>query len=148
MRWTDPTEERAYYVAANVRREDEREVWLSHRVDGPTAVLESWLASDVCRCIETADGEPVGLTGLVGDRIWLLGTAGLTATKRRRLQLCIEGRGWVQHCLEQVGCPIWNDVYARNTQSVRWLQFLGFTVEPPRPMGVSCALFSRFWRAV
>ena len=27
MRWVEPTEARAYYVAANVRREDEQEVW-------------------------------------------------------------------------------------------------------------------------
>jgi hypothetical protein len=146
MRWTDATDERAYYIASNLRKEDQEEVWLSHRVAGPEAVLESWAASDICRCIETSDGEPVGLTGLTGDRIWLLGTAALTATRSRRLQLCIEGRGWVEHCLERVGGPIGNDVYAKNRTSVRWLRFLGFEVEPPRPIGHSGALFSRFWR--
>jgi len=146
MRWADPTEERAYYVAANIRREDEQEVWLSHRMPGPDAVLESWASSDICRCIETSDGVPVGLTGVVGDRIWLLGTDELTATRSRRLQLCIEGRGWVEHCLEMVGGPIGNDVYASNRRSIRWLEHLGFHVDPPSPIGMSGALFSRFWR--
>jgi hypothetical protein len=114
MRWAHPTEERARYVANNIRKEDVQEVWLSHWIPGPEAVLVSWAGSEICRCIETEDGEPVGLTGVRGDRIWLLGTEGLTATRQRRLQLCIEGRGWVEHCLEMVGGPIGNDVYARN----------------------------------
>jgi hypothetical protein len=146
MRWAEPTEARAYHVAANLRHEDEQEVWLSHQIPGPEALLTSWADSDICRCIETSDGEPVGFTGVCGDRIWLLGTRGLTATRSRRLQLCIEGRGWVEHCLKRVGGPIGNDVYAKNQQSIRWLKHLGFTVEPPRPIGHSCALFSRFWR--
>lgn len=146
MRWADPTAERAYYVAANVRAEDRDEVWLSHRLPGAEAVLQSWSGSELCRCIETSDGEPVGLTGVCGDRIWLLGTEGLTATRSRRLQLCIEGRGWVEHCLKHVGGPIGNDVYAKNRMSIRWLRHLGFEVEEPRPIGLSGALFCRFWR--
>ena len=146
MKWADASEGRVYYVAANIRRKDEQEVWLSHQVPGPEAVVESWQQSDICRCIETSDGETVGVTGVVGDRIWLLGTEGLTATKERRLQLCREGRGWVKHCLERVGGPIGNDVYYSNRDSIRWLKHLGFTVEQPRPMGHSGALFCAFWR--
>jgi hypothetical protein len=146
MRWADPTEARALYVAANIRHQDEQEVWLSHRLQGPDAVLQSWAESSICRCIETSDGIPVGLTGVCGDRIWLLGTAELTATRSRRLQLCIEGRGWVEHCLKHVGGPIGNDVYAQNRASIRWLRYLGFEVESPRPLGMSGALFCRFWR--
>ena len=146
MKWGEATEEKAYWVAANLRREDEQEVWLSHRMPGPDAVMESWSHSELCRCIETSEGLPVGLTGVCGDRIWLLGTEELTASKHRRLQLCIEGRRWVEHCLERVGGPIWNDVYARNHRSIRWLKHLGFQVETPRPVGMSAALFCRFWR--
>jgi ribosomal protein S18 acetylase RimI-like enzyme len=147
MRWADPAEGLVYYVAANIRREDEREVWLSHHIPGPEAVVESWVQSDICRCIVTDDGEPVGVTGVVGDRIWLLGTEELTATRSRRLQLCREGRGWVEHCLKRVGGPIGNDVYHSNQASIRWLKHLGFTVEQPRPFGSSGALFCNFWRA-
>ena len=146
MRWAEATEDRAIYIASRVRAEDRTEVWLSHRATGPEAVLESWYGSDICRCIETSEGEPVGLTGVCGSRIWLLGTEGLTATRMRRLQLCIEGRKWVDHCLERVGGPIGNDVYASNRQSIRWLKHLGFQVEKPRPIGLSAALFCRFWR--
>ena len=146
MRWADPTEERAYWIASNLRPEDKAEVWLSDRVVGAEAVRLSWASSDICRAIETEEGIPCGLTGVAGDRIWLLGTPELTATRGRRLQLCSKGREWVEHCLDRVGAPIWNDVYAKNWQSIRWLRALGFTVEPPRPLGMSAALFCRFWR--
>ena len=147
MRWGKPTEEKVLAIGQNLREEDRTEVWLSHQVDGLEAVFDSWELSDICRCIETDDGRPVGITGLVKDRIWMLGTDELTATRRGRLQLCNEGRGWVEHCLEVAGMPIGNDVYSKNTASIRWLKHLGFTVADPRPIGHAGALFSAFWRA-
>jgi len=147
MRWAKPTEEKVLAIGQNLREEDRTEVWLSHQADGLEACFDSWELSDICRCIETDAGVPVGLTGLNGSRIWMLGTDELTATRRRRLQLCNEGRGWVEHCLDVAGMPIGNDVYAKNTASIRWLKHLGFTVADPRPMGHAAALFSEFWRA-
>lgn len=146
MNLVEPTDELAYYVANHIRKEDELEVWLSHRVPGPEAVLTSWAESDICAGILTEEGEPAGLTGVVGDRIWMLGTEALTGSKERRLHLCTKGRGWVQHCLESVGAPIGNYVYAKNRRAVRWLRFLGFEIGVPRPYGPSCELFHPFWR--
>jgi hypothetical protein len=148
MKWAEPSAERAYYIASNVRKQDEMEVWLSHHVPGAQAVLESWAGSDICRCIESSSGIPLALTGVCGDRIWLLGTDGLTATKERRLQLCREGRDWVKHCLEFVGQPIGNHVHSKNRQSVRWLRWLGFEVGTPEPFGPSAELFNPFWMEV
>jgi len=147
MRWAEATEERVLRVGMNLREEDKTEVWLSHQATPMEAVMDSWAESDICRCIETDDGVPVGLTGLNGSRIWLLGTAELTATKTRRLQLCKEGRGWVEHCLRVAGMAIGNDVYSKNKASIRWLKHLGFSVAQPRPIGHSAALFCEFWRA-
>ena len=148
MRWAEPTLERALRIARGLRDEDKTEVWLSHRVTPEEAVTQSLSVADLCRCIETADGVPVGLTGLNGNRIWMLGTKELTATRARRLQLCKEGRDWVQHCLSAAGMAIGNDVYSKNTDSIRWLKHLGFQVAKPRPMGYSGALFCEFWRDI
>ena len=147
MRWGKATEEKVISIGQNLRKPDRIEVWLSHQAEPIEAVMGSWEDSDICRCIETDAGQPVGLTGLSGSRIWMLGTDELTATRRRRLQLCNEGRGWVEHCLSVARMPIGNDVYASNTESIRWLKHLGFTVDEPRPMGHAAALFSSFWRA-
>lgn len=148
MRWIRPSAERARYIAQHLRQADVAEVRLSHGVDGAEAVFESWLSSEICRCIVTSDGEPVGLTGVCGDRIWLLGTEGLTATRARRLQLCHQGRNWVEYCLEQAGVPLGNHVYSKNRASVRWLKWLGFEVGTPEPFGPSAALFHPFWRTI
>lgn len=147
MKWAEATEERVLRVGMNLREEDKTEVWLSHQATPMEAVMDSWAESDLCRCIETDDGVPVGLTGLNGNRIWMLGTDELTATRSRRLQLCKEGRGWVEHCLEVAGMAIGNDVYSKNKASIRWLKHLGFSVAQPRPIGPSAALFCEFWRA-
>lgn len=38
-----------------------------------------------------------------------------------------------------------NHVDARNVRSVRWLAWLGFTIDPPAPWGVEGRPFHRFW---
>lgn len=147
MKWAFPTEQRIFEIGTNLRKADRDEVWLSHRQEGLDAVIESWRLSSLCRCIVTDEGEPVGVTGLVRNRIWLLGTDNLVATRERRVQLCKEGRGWVEHCLQVAGMAIGNDVYAKNRASIRWLKHLGFSVASPRPLGESAALFCEFWRS-
>jgi hypothetical protein len=147
MKWAEPELNGVVYIAQNLRPEDRREVYLSDRVGPREAVLRSWCESQICRMIVMDDGEPAGLTGVNGDRIWMLGTPRLTSTRKGCLQLCREGRVWVEHCLQEVGRPLWNDVYSKNTQSIAWLRSLGFTVEQARPLGDSGALFRRFWRA-
>lgn len=146
MNLIEATEDHALFVAGRLRADDATEVWLSHHVRGPEAVISSWMESDICACIVAEDGTPVGLTGVVGDRIWMLGTEDLTATRERRLHLCTKGRGWVKHCLDTVGMPLGNYVYAKNRRAIRWLRFLGFEVGQPQPYGPSAALFRPFWR--
>jgi hypothetical protein len=148
MRWVEANEDMAFDVGFALREQDREEVKLSHGLDGLEAVLDSYLYSDICRGIEGDDGTVVGLTGLCGDRIWLLGTEGLTATKSHRWQLCAHGREWVEYCLRHVGAPIGNYVYAKNLRSIKWLRSLGFTVLPPAPLGPGCSLFCEFWRTV
>lgn len=38
-----------------------------------------------------------------------------------------------------------NHVDARHTTAVRWLRWLGFTLEPPAAWGIERRLFHRFW---
>lgn len=146
MKWAAATEERVRYVAKRLRASDRQEVRLSHGLDPYQVAMDSWASSTICQAIVDHKGVPLGLTGLDGDLIWLLGTEDLTATKLRRMQLCREAEEWVQHCLKQVDGPIGNYVFAKNAESIRWLQRLGFTVFEPEPYGPSGALFCPFWR--
>ena len=147
MRWAFPDAQIVNFIADNIRAQDEEEVRLSHAMSGATAVLSSWANSSVCRAILGDDDVPVGITGLVDNTIWLLGTEGLTATRNHRLELIHRGREWVDYCQSAVDAPIGNYVYAKNRMSIRWLKHLGFQVSQPEPYGPSAALFCPFWRS-
>ena len=146
MRWIKADEGVAMEIGLNIREQDEHEVRLSHGMTGLEAVLDSYIESDICMAIEGDNGDPVGITGVCEDRIWLLGTYALTSTKSHRRQLCLHGREWVDYCLEESGGFLQNMAYSKNTGAIRWLRHLGFTVEEPRPYGPSAALFCPFWR--
>ena len=147
MEWIyHPTVDHVLDVAENLREEDELEVHLSHCMAGREAVIESWAYSEVVRGMLTDDGQACGLCGVVGQRIWMLGTDRLTENRKARWQLCVEGRKWVDNCLEELDRPLFNQVYSKNHESIRWLKYLGFTVERPRPFGHAGALFCDFWR--
>ena len=147
MQWVyQPDVDHVLDVAENLRKVDEEEVSLSHNINGREAVIESWAYSDIIRGMVTDDGVACGLCGVVGQRIWMLGTDRLTENRKARWQLCVEGRKWVDETLKELDAPLFNQVYSKNTESIRWLKYLGFTVERPRPIGLSGALFCDFWR--
>ena len=147
MQWImDPSASDAMAIADNLRPADATEVMLSHGLSPHEAVRASYSESVICRGIASDEGDPVGLCGVVGHRIWMLGTPELTATRKGRWQLIVEGRKWVDSCFEEVGGPLFNQVYSKNTESIRWLKMLGFTVDIPKPIGKSGALFCDFWR--
>jgi hypothetical protein len=146
MKWARPTAEFVEHIALNVRPEDEHEVRLSDGMPGYDAVVCSFLRSSLSRVILGDNDDPLGITGMCDNRIWLLGTTGLTSTRSHRWQLALHGREWVEHCLTHVKGPIGNHAYSKNRAALRWLQHLGFTIEPPAPYGPCAALFCEFWR--
>ena len=146
MRWIRATEHNAIEVGLNLRQQDETEVMLSHGLAPVEAVVLSYEASTVCQAIEGDCGNTVALTGVVDNKIWLLGTSRLTATKEHRRDLCKYGGEWVEYCLGASGGYLENMVYSKNKRAIRWLKHLGFTVEQPEPFGPSAALFCPFWR--
>ena len=147
MRWVDePEVSHACYIGQMLRLSDQIEARLAWDLSPHDVVRESWAQSHILKGMVTDDYEPCGLCGVVGQRIWMLGTERLTESKKSRWQLCVEGRKWVDSCLKQVQAPLFNQVYSKNTDSIRWLKHLGFTVERPHPIGPSAALFCDFWR--
>jgi hypothetical protein len=151
MKWHAADEEMVEHVSRNLRHSDDLECRYAYGVTGQWALLEAWENSEIVNCICADDGEPLGVTGLNGNVIWLLGTDGLTATPQRRAALALGGRRWTDHLLEeqrQVGeSPLLeNWAFAANVESLRWLRSMGFSVAKPAPMGPSCQLFRHVWR--
>ena len=95
LKWAEVTPEFVYEVATHLREVGSEEVMLSDHISGYDACAQSWAMSDLCNGIATDDGTPVGLCGLNGDRIWLLATPELTATKKDVCSCAEKGEdGW------------------------------------------------------
>lgn len=129
-----------------MRQADVDEVWASHHHSPIEALMKSWKISDRS-VIVTVNDEPCVMIGLVIHDIlsgtgspWLLGTE--TALKYKR------------HFLTQVPdaidemltiCPkLFNYVHAENKVSIKWLKWIGFTLDEPLPYGCDNALFHKF----
>lgn len=48
--------------------------------------------------------------------------------------------------IDSLQMPLENYVDARNLRTIRWLKWLGFTVDEPKPTGINGEPFHRFWR--
>jgi hypothetical protein len=148
MNWADPTAARVEHIALNLRKQDAREVWFSHRKTPEQAVIESWKNSQICRCIDGDQGQPVGICGVRDGRsIWLLATDELLATGSHQRQFIRGGRRWVDGLIADGHTLLENMAMASNRQTLRWLGHLGFTIDTPEPFGPSAQLFCHFWRA-
>ncbi|MEB3320176.1 MAG: hypothetical protein VKI63_04470 [Cyanobium sp.] len=148
MNWAEPTTARVRHIAENLRRQDELEVAYSHGITGEFAVIDSWKHSEICRCIDGDQGQPVGICGVRdGTSIWLLATDELLATASHRRQFIRGGRQWVDELLANGHELLENRALASNRATLRWLKHLGFTVDTPEPVGRSLQLFCHFWRA-
>lgn len=149
MRIVEPCRAYARYVARNLRKADQAELWASEGRSPFDACMEAFQLSDDCIAIAGDDEQVVGLAGVNGHYIWMLGTDRLTATESHRRQLARGARRWidamVQSRLEARGqVLLHNWVHAKNIDSIRWLESLGFTVHQPEPHGPSLQLFRYF----
>jgi hypothetical protein len=87
------------------------------------------------------DGRVEALYGCAGGVPWLLGSDTLS---RHPWALLRPGRALVAEWLRMYGW-LRNYVHAEHRESLRWLAWLGFTVEEPRPVGVRGEMFHLFW---
>lgn len=72
---------------------------------------------------------------------WMLGTDGV---ERHAFEFLRASRRVVRDWCRRYGYLL-NFVHADHEVSIRWLQWLGFTVDDPHPLGVRGELFRPFW---
>lgn len=133
-------------LARRMRCADRVEVWASHRTTPRQAVAQSMrMSRDTYAGL--ADGRVVCLfgvaraTALSNDGMpWMLATPLLRkhafAFLRRNRQVVNKWRAEY--------ATLANYVDARNTLTLRWLAWLGFTIEPAAPYGAEQLPFHRF----
>lgn len=134
-------------LAPNLRQEDKDEVWESHSHLPEEALLESLKASPDAQ-VATVDGEVICMFGVaptleldVGIP-WLLGTPRIKEfstefLKRNKPVLSGISSGYKL---------LVNYVWSRNTEHIRWLQWLGFTIiRTPIFLGRNREIFYSFY---
>ena len=133
-------------VAARMRQADRDEVWASS-LSRPEAALRMSLAASPLAWTGLVDGVPVCMFGAAASTMlasqgcpWLLGT---DEVERHAIAFLRRNRAQVGLMLKVFG-TLANRVDSRNTQSVRWLEWLGFTIHPAEPFGPLGLPFHRF----
>lgn len=134
-------------VAARMRQADRDELAACDHFDAQAAVMHSAHNSE--RCWAVLEGDHVlcvfGVCPLPGHpgvgTPWMLGTTALGTRHRRKL---IDAPAlYISRMLDAFPRLV-NYVHAENTASVRWLQRLGFALDPVAPFGPNGAPFHRF----
>lgn len=133
-------------IADRMRPADVAEVAAASGRTPHDALLLSLKRSTVC-WTALLDGQPELMFG-VGDlniltrtgSPWLLGT---DAVEREYRQFLRQSRNWPEQLLQRYDL-LRNFVDDRNTVSKRWLEWLGFTLLDPMPIGVNGEMFRLF----
>lgn len=126
------------YIAEHLREADKQEIIAALGKHPREALLEGCLTAKICLMFIDPNGTPTGLFGIMEDPFrsgavaWMVSTPGIERYSVAFLRRC---RGWV-HTLAQEFGVLWNYVDARNTVHLRWLRWMGFTLEGPVPYGV------------
>lgn len=146
VEYLKPTDEMVRKIASDMRQSDLEEVWASHRWTPLQAMLKSVEVSDYSTAI-VIDGELCGIFGLRVDSYlsgrglpWMLTSNNMINYKR---DFILKTRPVIDQMMEVVPY-LENYVHAKNKLSIRWLKWVGFTVEQPEPVGYNGELFHKF----
>ena len=146
VEFVKPTVELIEKIAADMRDEDVAEIWASHHHTPLESLMSGWEVSDLSTIV-MGDDEPLVMFGLVkkdilsgSGTVWLLGANRAMQYKREFLT---QSKPVIDEMLTI--CPrLCNMVHAKNKTSIRWLRWLGFTIEEPTQQGPDKELFHRF----
>jgi len=142
-----PTVEMVESIAADMRQADIDEVWASNHHTPLESMMKGWEASDFST-VAMCDGEPLVMIGLVkrdvlsgSGVVWMLGANRAMKYKKEFFR---QTKPVIDEMLTI--CPrLCNMVHEKNTGSIQWLKWLGFTIGEPIPHGSDGELFRRFY---
>lgn len=124
----------ARHVAENLRDQDREEVAASSGMAPQSAVAASLMMSTLSYAILDRDNVPVALFGATPHPLpgvgvaWMLGTDGIL---REALSIARQTKDYMDR-LSAAYPLLWNYIDERNTVSMRWLKWGGFTLHGHR----------------
>ena len=146
VQFVKPTLEMVESIAADMRAADAVEVWASHRHTPIEAIMSGWKLSQYS-VVVMVDSDPCVIMGLVNKDLlsgtgvpWLLGTERALKHTREFFRLSPP----VIDEMLSVCRKLYNYVHTDNKVSIKWLKWIGFTIEKPEPHGVNGEMFHRF----
>ena len=120
----------AIELAPRLRAADKAELRACGHQDFEMVLIESIALSDEAWAF-IADGKVHDVMGVVNEGTygvpWMLGSGEVFNHKKAVLQLPFE---YVRNWVEKYG-KLLNIVHTENHRSIRWLKYIGFTIEPP-----------------
>ena len=147
IQWVKPTVALVESIAADMRQADAEEVWASNHHSPLESMMKGWELSDVSTVAIDDNGEPLVMIGLVkrdvltgSGVVWMLGA---NEAMKHKKEFFRQTKPIIDEMLTI--CPrLCNMVHNKNTNSILWLKWLGFTIEDPIPHGPDDELFHRF----
>lgn len=138
----------AEVIAANARPDDVAELWATCYAVPEKAMVDGIRWSDFA-FTGCADGVPVCMFGVYSDSFlinvgtpWMVGSTLLDRYAKTFIKECHRPLLEILREYDRLE----NYVDARNARSIKWLRWLGFTVdEKPVPYGVQKLPFHKFW---
>ena len=146
VEFVKPTTEMVESIAADMRQADADEVWASNHHTPLESMMKGWEMSDFSTVV-MGDGEPLVMIGLVkrdmltgSGVVWMLGA---NKSLKYKKEFFRQTKPVIDEMLTI--CPrLCNMVHSKNTVSIQWLKWLGFTIDDPTPYGPVGELFHRF----
>lgn len=147
IQWVKPTVELVQSIADDMRQADAEEVWASNHHTPLQSMMKGWGLSDVSTVAIDDTGEPLVMIGLVkrdvltgSGVVWMLGS---NRALKHKKEFFRQTKPIIDEMLTI--CPrLCNMVHSKNTNSILWLRWLGFTIDDPIPHGPDDELFHRF----
>jgi hypothetical protein len=137
-------------MAAHMRKIDALEVY-AMSLHTPKEALEFSLRTAVKAWTCVIDGDPAFMWGVSRRSLlsstgipWLLSTPAIMRVSREFLRRCPAFLRKMQRCFPRLE----NYIHARNAVSLRWLAWLGFTVDRESVFRFHDEPFYRFWLEV
>lgn len=146
IEWVKPTQSLVESIAEDMRQADIDEVWASNHHQPLESLMRGWGVSDLAT-VAVYEGEPLVMIGLVkrdvltgSGVVWMLGA---NRALKHKKEFFKQTKPIIDEMLTV--CPrLCNMVHNKNTSSIMWLKWLGFTIEEPIPHGPDGELFHRF----
>lgn len=134
------------FLKTRLRESDVREIDAALGISGADGLQQAFDASPMC-WTGLCDGEPVLIFGIGTSEYktqgvpWLLASDGMSKVG---IDVLRESKLYIRMMLKAYPY-LTNYVDARQTVSIRWLAWCGFTIEAAEPWGVQGLPFHRFW---